>query len=172
MAVSDRRPLDRRLGERTDTMTTQSFTTTLQLHATPSQVYDAINHVRGWWSEEIEGATDRLGAAFEFHYKDLHRSTHEITELVPGKKVVWRTVKSEINFVRDKAEWDGTEVVFDIARRGDQTVLTFTHVGLVPSIQCYGDCTGGWTYHLGSLRELIATGKGYPNRRGEDASYA
>jgi hypothetical protein len=146
--------------------TTQDFTTTIVVDATPDQVFDAVNHVRGWWSEEIEGATDVLGAEFEFHYQQLHHSTHKITKLVRGKRVVWQTVKAEINFVQDKTEWDGTQVVFEIARRGAQTELRFTHIGLVPTIQCYGDCSGAWGYHLGSLRELITTGKGHPNRAG------
>ena len=145
-------------------MKTQDFTKAILVDATPDQVFDAITNVRGWWSEEIDGATDKLGAAFEFHYKDLHRSTHKITELVRGKKVVWQTVKGEINFVKDKTEWDGTKVVFEIGKRGDKTELRFTHVGLVPTIQCYGDCSGAWGYHLDSLRDLITTGKGNPNR--------
>jgi hypothetical protein len=149
-------------------MTTQSYTTSFLVDATPDQVFAAVNDVRGWWSEELEGATDQLGSVFEFHYKDLHRSTHEISELVRGKRIVWRTVKGEINFVKDKTEWDGTQVVFEIERRGNQTELRFTHVGLVPTIQCYGDCSGAWGYHLGSLKELIETGKGHPNRAGEE----
>ena len=150
-------------------MTTQDFTTTILVNATPDQTFDAINNVRGWWSEELAGSTDQLGASFDFRYKDMHKSTHEITELVRGKKVVWKTVKGEINFVTDKTEWDGTEVVFEIARRGAQTEVTFTHKGLVPTIQCFGDCSSAWGYHLGSLRDLINTGKGYPNRAGEEA---
>jgi hypothetical protein len=149
-------------------MTMQDFTTTMLVDATPEQVFDAVNQVRAWWSEDIEGTTDQPDAEFEFHYKDLHRSTHKITELVRGKKVVWQTVKGEINFVKDRTEWNGTQVVFEIARRGHQTELRFTHVGLLPTIQCYGDCSGAWSYHLGSLRELITTGKGHPNRAGEE----
>lgn len=149
------------------TQNTESFTTTMLVDATPEQVFAAVTNVRGWWSEDIVGATDALGAEFEFHYKDLHRSTHKIIELVRGEKVVWLTAKAEINFVADKTEWDGTRVVFEIARRGAQTELRFTHVGLVPTIECYGDCSGAWGFHLGSLRDLIVTGKGEPNRAGE-----
>ena len=145
-------------------MTTQDFTTTLLVDATPDQVFDAIVDVRGWWSEDIAGATDKLGAEFEFRYQDLHRSTHKITELVRGKKVVWQTVNASINFVADKSEWDRTRVEFEIDRRGEQTELRFTHVGLVPAIQCYGECSGAWSYHLDSLRDLIVTGTGRPNR--------
>jgi hypothetical protein len=161
--MSDRRRVKRRLVERTTTMTTQDFTTTILVNATPDQAFEAINNVRGWWSGQLEGATDTLGAVFEYRYKDLHMSQHKITELVRGKKVVWQTVKANLSFVKDKAEWDGTQVVFDIAQRGKQTAITFTHKGLVPTFQCYGDCSGAWGYYMDSLKELINTGKGFPN---------
>lgn len=145
-------------------MTTQSFTTTFLSDATPDQVFAAINNVRGWWSEHIEGRTDELGAVFTFRFEDHHRSTHEIVELVRGKRVVWNTVDAQINFVADKTEWNGTRIVFDIEKQGDKTAVRFTHVGLLPEIECHTKCSRAWTFHLGSLRDLIATGKGRPNR--------
>jgi len=50
---------------------------------------------------------------------------------VSGKKVVWHVTDSRIQFVRDTSEWDGTDIVFEIARRGDKTEIRFTHIGLV-----------------------------------------
>ena len=95
-------------------MKKQDFTTTLLVDQSPQEVFDAINNVRGWWSEEIEGNTDKLGAEFKFHYQDFHRSTQTITELVPGKKVVWHISEAQLNFVKNKTEWNNTEVVFEI----------------------------------------------------------
>jgi hypothetical protein len=153
-------------------MKTQNFTVTISVDQTPEEVFDAINDVRGWWSGEIDGTTDKLGAEFEYRYKDMHRTTQKITELVPGKKVVWHVVKSFIGFVPDKEEWDGTDIVFEIARKGDKTELRFTHVGLVPAIECYDGCSGAWGFYIQeSLRGLITSGKGQPNkkvRRGHD----
>jgi hypothetical protein len=147
-------------------MKTKDYTTSLTVDQSPEEVFDAINNVRGWWSEEIEGDTDRLDSEFRFHHKDLHRSTQKITGFVPGKKVVWRVVDGQINFVKDKAEWDGSDIVFEIARKGDKTELRFTHVGLVPTIECYGGCSGAWGFYVnGSLQSLIATGKGDPARK-------
>jgi len=147
-------------------MRTQNFMTTFIVDQTPQQIFDAINNVRGWWSGEIDGRTDKLGAEFTYRYQDLHRTTQKITELVPCKKVVWQIVDSHINFVQDKAEWNGTDVVFEIARKGAKTELRFTHVGLVSAIECYGKCAGAWGFYINeSLRNLITTGKGDPNEK-------
>ena len=145
-------------------MKTKGYTTSFMVDQTPDEVFNAINNVRGWWSEEIDGSTGKLGDEFKFRYKDLHRSTQKITESVPGKKVVWHILDSHINFVKDKAEWKGTDIVFEITKKDDKTQLRFTHVGLVPAIECYGDCSGAWGFYINdSLRSLITKGKGQPN---------
>ena len=140
-----------------------NYTTAFTVDQSPEEVFNAINNVRAWWSEAIDGSTDRLGAEFKFRDKDLHRSTQKVTRLIPGKKVVWHVVNGRINFVSDKSEWNGTNVVFEITRKEDKTQVRFTHVGLVPAIECYGNCSGAWGFYINdSLRNLIATGKGKP----------
>lgn len=144
-------------------MNARDYTASFTVDQSPEEVFAAVNNVRGWWSGEIEGSTDEPGAVFTYRYKDLHSSTHEITELVPGRKVVWHTLDARISFAKDKTEWVGTDVVFEIERKGRQTELRFTHVGLVPTIECYGKCSGAWGFFINdSLRSLITTGKGDP----------
>jgi uncharacterized protein YndB with AHSA1/START domain len=131
----------------------------------PQEVFDAINNVRAWWSEELVGRTDQLGAIFTFQYRDLHRTTQRIAELVPGRRVVWQVVESDIGFVVDKAEWLATTVVFEITRKGAGTRLHFKHVGLLPGLECHEGCSGAWNFYVKkSLRALITTGRGQPNR--------
>jgi hypothetical protein len=147
-------------------MTAKNYTASFTVDQSPNDVFAAVNNVRGWWSGEIDGRTDKLGAKFTYRYQDLHRSTQKITEFVPGEKVVWRVLDAQINFVKDKDEWDGTDIVFEIARKGGKTELRFTHVGLVPTIECYGKCAGAWGYYINeSLRSLVTTGKGDPNEK-------
>jgi hypothetical protein len=147
-------------------MSDQNYTTSFTVDQSPEEVFAAVNNVRGWWSEEIEGSTDKLGAEFEFHYQDLHHSTQKITEWVPGQRVVWHVLDSRLNFVQDKTEWKGTDIVFEITRKNDRTELRFTHAGLVPAFECYGECSDAWGFHINhSLFVLITTGKGEPNRK-------
>lgn len=146
------------------TMEAKGFSTSFTVEKSPREVFDAINDVRAWWSGEIDGSTDELGAEFTYRYKGLHRSTQQITELVPGKRVVWHVSNARLDFVQDKTEWNGTDIVFEIARKGDKTEVRFTHVGLVPRFQCYGDCSGAWSFYVNdSLRSLIVSGRGDPN---------
>ncbi len=140
------------------------YTTFFMVDQTPNEVYNAINNVRGWWSEEIEGSTDKLGAEFNYHYQDLHRCKMKITELVPNERVVWLVLDNYFSFTKDKSEWIGTEIVFEISRIGNKTELRFTHIGLVPEYECYEDCVEGWgNFVNGSLWSLITTGKGQPD---------
>jgi uncharacterized protein YndB with AHSA1/START domain len=142
----------------------QNLSTSFTVDQSPEEVFKAVNNVRGWWSDEIKGSTDKLGTEFTYQYKDLHRSSQKITEFVPGKRVVWHVTASSINFVKDKKEWDGTDIVFEILRKGGKTELRFTHVGLVPTVECYSTCSKGWGFYINeSLRSLITTGKGNPN---------
>ena len=145
-------------------MSKQDFSVTLSVDQTPEEVFDAINNVSGWWSGEIDGDTARLGAEFIYSVGDVHRSKQRITELVPGKKIVWHIVDARLGFVKDKSEWKGTDIVFEIARKDAKTEVRFTHVGLVPAFECYDSCSNAWGMLVSrNLRNLIATGKPQPS---------
>lgn len=136
-----------------------SFTTT----KSPEAVVRAITQPRVWWFEAIQGDADRLGSVFYHHYQDLHHCVMKVTELVPNAKVVWRVIYNRFSFIKDNSEWNGTDIVFEIARRGDLTEVRFTHVGLVPSYECYEVCRDSWTTYIESLRGVVEHGSGRPN---------
>jgi hypothetical protein len=154
-------------GKRGSTKKERSFTTSFSVDESPAAVFAAINDVRGWWEGDIEGRTDKLGAAFTYRYEDMHRSTQKITELVPGKRVVWHVTDASLDFIARKTEWKGTDIVFEISRKDGKTAVRFTHVGLVPSCQCYEACFDGWSFYIQkSLPKLIKTAKGTPDPKG------
>ncbi|MCI0707288.1 MAG: SRPBCC domain-containing protein [Ignavibacteriae bacterium] len=145
-------------------MDKNNFTTRFSVDQSPEEVFNAINNVRGWWSGEITGDTDKLGAAFTYRVPDVHFSKQEITEFTRGKKVVWRVLDAHLSFVKDKAEWKGTDIVFEIDKKGDKTEVRFTHKGLVPAYECYKDCSNAWGMLInGNLRKLITTGEVQPS---------
>lgn len=144
----------------------QNYTATISVEQTPEEVFHAVNNVRGWWSEEIEGSTDHLGDEWTHHYQNVHRCKMKITGFVPGQKVVWLVLDNFFNFTEDKTEWKGTKIIFEISKKGKKTEVRFTHQGLVPDYECFDVCSDAWGGHIkGSLKNLIATGKGQPNRK-------
>jgi hypothetical protein len=149
-------------------MNSQDFTTTILVDQTPRQAYDAINNVRGWWSQNIEGDTDKLNSIYDYHYQDVHRSKIKVVELVTAQKVVWLVLENYFKFTEDKSEWVNTKIIFDITRKDNKTEVRFTHQGLVPDYECYNVCFDSWTgYIQNSLKKLIATGKGEPTPKGK-----
>ena len=147
-------------------MKDQDFITSFSVDQTPEEVFKAIKNVRGWWSEEIEGATDKLGAEFTYQYEDVHLCKVKITEFISGKKVAWLVLDNYFDFTEDKTEWKGTKIIFEVSKQDGKTQLHFTHEGLVPEYECFNVCSNAWgSYINGSLRNLIETGKGRPNRR-------
>ena len=82
-------------------MNTQDFTTTLLVDQTPQEAFNAINNVRGWWSEEIEGPTEKLNDVFKYHYEDVHRCQIKLIGSIPAKKVVWLVMENYFKFTKD-----------------------------------------------------------------------
>ena len=143
-------------------MTTTDFSLSFLVPQTPQAVYNAITDVPAWWSSDFTGASRQEGDVFDVRFfGDVHASRQVVEEAVPDQKIVWLVTDSRLNFLQDKAEWTGTRMVFDISEEGGQTKLLFTHLGLHPQVECFQDCSTGWTkFLLHSLRNLITTGKG------------
>jgi hypothetical protein len=164
-------------------MTTSDFTTTILVDQTPKEAFNAINNPRGWWSEEIEGSTDKLNDEFKYHFEDIHRCQMKLIEVIADKKVVWLVMDNYFKpgifdeasqhlsgndgFTNDKSEWTGTKISFEISKKDNKTQIRFTHLGLVPEYECFDVCSNGWTHYIReSLLSLITTGKGQPNSTG------
>ena len=142
-----------------------SFTTTFTVDQSPAEAFAAINNVRGWWSGEIDGRTDELGAQFTYRYQDIHRSKQEITELIPasgspGTCLTATSASSRTHRV------DGHRHHVRHRGNGSGTEVRFTHAGLVPQGECFDTCSNAWSFYINtSLRNLITTGAGQPNEK-------
>jgi len=142
-------------------MASQNFSSTFVVAQSPDEVFAAVTNPRKWWTGDIDGNTDRVGDEFSYRYGDVHCSRQKVTELVPGHKVVWQVVDSQLSGPADPSEWIGTEISFEIDRQDGQTELRFSHLGLVTEFECFDSCSSAWGFYInGSLRRLITTGEG------------
>jgi hypothetical protein len=145
-------------------MKTRDFTISILVDNSANEAFNAINNVRGWWSERIDGSTDKLNEEFTYQRWDVHKCTLKITELIPDTRVVWSVLDNFFDFTEDQTEWIGTKIEFEIFNTGKKTQVKFAHHGLSPDFECYNICFDAWTFYIQkSLQELITTGKGQPN---------
>jgi hypothetical protein len=134
-------------------MENQSYSITYVINQTPTQIFDSILNVREWWTglyaEEITGNSNEINNEFTFRAGDgMHYSKHKLVELIPNKKIVWLVTESELSFLQKKDEWIGTKLCFEFVADGNQTEIRFTHLGLVPSIECYHNCSVAWSAYM------------------------
>lgn len=144
-------------------MKEKDYHTRITVDATPYESFKSINNVTKWWTENLEGSSQKLNDEFTVRFGDVHYSKQKLVEILPGKKVVWLVTDSKLNFIKDKQEWTNTKIIFEILNHDNKTQIDFTHVGLVPEVECFDACSEAWGgYIRGSLLNLINTGKGQP----------
>ena len=140
------------------------YTTSYVVEQSPQEVFAAVLDVGAWWTGKVDGSADEVGAVFTYRHPPQHYSAQQVVELEPGRRVVWRVTDSHLAFTAEPSQWSGTEIVFDLAPSGAGTELRFTHVGLVPDVECFDACSTGWRHYVqGSLCSLLPSGVGLPD---------
>ena len=146
-------------------MKKQDYMCTVLVKATTNKTLKSINDVAAWWTENIEGSSEKLNDVFIVHFGEAFVAM-KIVETVPDKKVVWNVTDCYLHWLADKKEWKDTQIVFEISAEGDSTRIQFTHVGLTPQVECYDNCVKGWDqYFMDSLARLINEGRGLPQKK-------
>jgi uncharacterized protein YndB with AHSA1/START domain len=115
-----------------------------------------LDGLGGWWMPDVSGSPEP-GGEVTFHFDGNH-VTMLVEHVEAPSLVVWRCTEST-----KFPEWIGTSIWFDLrARDARSTVIRFRHVGLLPSCDCYGECSGGWDHFVGSLASFAAGDGGHP----------
>lgn len=141
-------------------MPNQHFQYSFSTSKKNSEVFAHLINPNNWWvglfGETIEGKSNTINDEFSFSAGNgMHYSHQKLIELVAGKKIVWLVTKSNLSFLKNTNEWAGTKICFDLETMGDKTTITFTHIGLIPQIECYGGCSGAWTQYLQNLQDHL-----------------
>ncbi|HWB93711.1 MAG TPA: SRPBCC domain-containing protein [Puia sp.] len=120
-----------------------------------------ISNVPGWWGVTFSGSSEKQNDTFTVKMTGDSFFDFTVTELVPGKRLVWECTDCNMPWYSDKKEWANTRLIFDLDEKDGITEITFTHAGLTPDVECYQDCQQGWTHWIKtSLFSYLTTGKG------------
>ena len=145
-------------------MKKQDYNTIITTDKTAKQAFKSISNVSKWWTENLEGQSQKLDDIFTVRFGETFVA-HKIVEVVPDKKVVWQVTDCYLHWLKDKKEWKGTRMSFEVSTKNNSTQINFTHIGLVPEIECYDGCAKGWNQYVKeSLFKLITEGKGLPDK--------
>lgn len=143
-------------------MTKQDYRISISALVSASEAYDKISRVSEWWATDFEGSARNFGDLFTVRFGETYVD-FKITEAVPGSKVVWHVTNCYLPWLKDKTEWNGTSVVFEVSTRESETTVTMTHEGLVPEVECFEACEQGWNHHFGeSMKQFLTDGHGMP----------
>ena len=139
-----------------------NFHRTITVKASAEEAIREISHVNLWWAKNFKGKAEKQNDKFSVQFGNTFVN-FQVSELVPNKKVTWKVTDCNLHWIEAKKEWKGTELVFEVFEKENVTHIDFTHIGLVPGIECYSDCEAGWNGHItNSLVKLINEGKGTP----------
>lgn len=128
------------------------------------EAFDKIGRVAAWWKTGSEEPAGRLGDVFTVRFGAEAFVTFRVTEFDPTAAVAWTVTDCYLSWLKDKTEWTGTTVVWNVAETDEGTTIRFAHVGLVPTVECYDMCVKGWDQYVkGSLRKLLTEGVGEPS---------
>ncbi len=145
-------------------MENKNYHRTVTVDASAEEAMRKICRINLWWvknfSEKAEKLNDKFHVPMGKTFVDF-----QITELVPNRKLVWKVTDCYLPWLEDKKEWNNTQVVFELSEEKDKTKIDFTHIGLVPGMECYNVCEEGWNGHItNSLVKFINEGKGMPKQ--------
>jgi len=141
---------------------TQDFSYSLTVKASAKDAMKRISEINLWWAKSFKGKAGKPNDEFSVYFGDTFVD-FKISEHIPEKKIVWLVTDCNLDWIKDKKEWKGTECIWNLTEKDGKTTIDFVHKGLTPEVECFKDCKTGWTGHLkGSLQKLIDEGKGFP----------
>jgi hypothetical protein len=145
----------------------QDYNHTITASVSASDAYRKVSRVSEWWNQRATGSSQKVGDAFRVDFGETWVD-FKVVEAVEDRRYVWLVTDCHLHWLKDKTEWKGTRVVWNLTPENGTTTVTITHVGLTPAAECFTNCEAGWNFYVGeSLLQLLKDDRGLPDRRGK-----
>lgn len=141
------------------------YVATVHYGVPPADVYEAVAQPggpNGWWTTSGDTATAE-GGLMRLNWSGRDHIVFRLDRLDWPTAMTWTCVEQHDRNLAVPDEWVGTKLHFRFVEDRDGTLLEFTHEGLIPQLDCYDVCEGGWDFFLRrSVKLLAETGAGQP----------
>jgi uncharacterized protein YndB with AHSA1/START domain len=140
----------------------------LDIKAGPNTIFKAVTTKKGyqgWWTLtcDINCKPDQE-SFIRFEKEDrTEQMCFRTKEIIENERLVWLCISNNVF-----SSWVGTELSFEIKKKGKGSFLTFTHCSTDPNWGKHPDhqpSAGGWDHFMGSLKTYCETGIGDPVAR-------
>lgn len=131
----------------------------IHIHVPPRRIWQTVTDVdklAGWWTTDARGESV-VGRSLEFWFYGHLAAEMVVTELKTDTFVRWRVTERSI------PDWIGTEIAFEIFRRGEKSILHLRHSKWREDAAMFPECSMHWAIYLLSLKEYAETGRGRPH---------
>ncbi|MDP4261590.1 MAG: hypothetical protein Q8941_03560 [Bacteroidota bacterium] len=108
---------------------TVTYSVAIELPKYPQEVFNHLTNLKKWWPEDFEGEDVKLNGEFIFKTGDSHYSKNKVIEFLPDKKLAW--MATEAIRKTDGYDWSGSKMIFELAAKGDNTLISITYDGVV-----------------------------------------
>ncbi len=141
----------------------KDYKCTVNARVSAEEAYRKVARVSDWWNQQSTGKAQEAGDTFRVNFGETWVN-FEVVEAIPNKRLVWRVTDCNLHTFKDRTEWNGTSVTWDLTTANDTTTVTMAHVGLTPEVECFKACEAGWNFHVGeSLLKLLTDDRGLPD---------
>ncbi len=130
------------------------------VYAPASKVYEVLTTAEGLsevWTNELI-VNNQIGLIHEFRFGSNDINKMRIEELIANKKIVWRCIDSD-------PEWIGTVITFDMEEKNGKSFITLRHMNWKEVTPFYRSCNYNWAIFLYSLKPYCEKGEGLPYQK-------
>jgi hypothetical protein len=141
-------------------MDQKSYQCNITANVTSQEAFNIIsNNITEWWAEQFEGSANNLDDVFVVHFGEAE-VTIKTVGFVPGRKIFWRVIDSNLPWLNNKSAWTDTQIVWQFLPGNHATEISMTHIGLIPETECYNDSVKSWNYFIKeNLFNLLTSNK-------------
>ena len=108
-------------------MIKHDYHVSITVDTTAQEAFNSINSVSKWWTENLEGSSQKLNDEFTVRFGETF-ITVKIAELIPYKKILWQVIDCYKHWLKDKKEWKDTKMTWEIS-----TEENATHIAAPPA---------------------------------------
>src|SRR5580765_4134347 len=104
-------------------MKKNDFTSSITAKISADEAIKKISNVPEWWGVSFTGNAKNKNDEFIIKMGGVSFFNFTVTELVPGKRVVWLVTDCNMPWYSDKKEWADTRLIFDLHEQDGITEL-------------------------------------------------